>query len=114
MKNLILAAAAALGLFVSYNKESNEIHETSKGTEATMSFTDEEPATRAFFGSTAVAETWEKALNTVTIFVIDPSSDLLTKRSFSAAEQSAKKATFALPDTVPDTVCEFYAVTNLD
>ena len=79
-----------------------------------MSFTDEEPATRAFFGSTAAAETWEKTLNTVTIFVIDPSGDLLVKRSFSAAELSAKKAIFALPDAVPGTVCEFYAVANLD
>lgn len=101
MKNLFLAAAAALGLLVSCNKEDNEIYETSKGAVATVSFTDEEPATRAFFGSTAAAETWEKALNTVTIFVIDPSGDLLAKRSFSAAELSAKKATFALPNAVP-------------
>ena len=114
MKNLFLAAAAALGLLVSCNKEGNEIYETSKGAVATVSFTDEEPATRAFFGSTAAAETWEKALNTVTIFVIDPSGDLLAKRSFSAAELSAKKATFALPNAVPGTVCEFYAVANLD
>lgn len=114
MKNLFLAAAAALGLLVSCNKEDNEIYETSKGAVATVSFTDEEPATRAFFGSTAAAETWEKALNTVTIFVIDPSGDLLAKRSFSAAELSAKKATFALPNAVPGTVCEFYAVANLD
>ena len=106
MKNLFLAAAAALGLLVSCNKEDNEIYETSKGAVATVSFTDEEPATRAFFGSTAAAETWEKALNTVTIFVIDPSGDLLAKRSFSA--------TFALPNAVPGTVCEFYAVANLD
>lgn len=109
-----MAAAAALGLLVSCNKEDNEIYETSKGAVATVSFTDEEPATRAFFGSTAAAETWEKALNTVTIFVIDPSGDLLAKRSFSAAELSAKKATFALPNAVPGTVCEFYAVANLD
>ena len=108
MKNLFLAAAIALGLLVSCNKEGNEIYETSKGAVATVSFTDEEPATRAFFGSTAAA------LNTVTIFVIDPSGDLLVKRSFSAAELSAKKAIFALPDAVPGTVCEFYAVANLD
>ena len=114
MKNLFLAAAIALGLLVSCNKEGNEIYETSKGAVATVSFTDEEPATRAFFGSTAAAETWEKTLNTVTIFVIDPSGDLLVKRSFSAAELSAKKAIFALPDAVPGTVCEFYAVANLD
>lgn len=114
MKNLFLAAAAALGLLVSCNKEDNEIYETSKGAVATVSFTDEEPATRAFFGSTAAAETWEKALNTLTMFVIDPSGEILVKRSFSAAELSAKKATFVLPDAVPGTVCEFYAVANLD
>ena len=114
MKNLFLAAAVALGLLVSCDKKDNEIYGIQNDTVATVSFTDEAPATRAFFGSTAAAETWEKALNTVTMFVFDPSGDLLVKRSFSAAELSAKKATFALPDAVPGTVCEFYAVANLD
>ena len=114
MKNLFLAAAVALGLLVSCNKDDNEIYATSKGAVATVSFTDEEPATRAFFGSTAAAETWEKTLNTVTMFVFDPSGDVLAKRSFSAAELSAKQATFALPDAVPGSICEFYAVANLD
>ena len=114
MKNLILAAMVALGLLVSCNKEEHEIYETSKGAVATVSFTEEEPTTRAFFGSTAAAEPWEKTLNTVTMFVFDPSGDLMVKRSFSATELSAKKATFALPDAVPGNVCEFYAVANLD
>ena len=114
MKNLILAAMVALGLLVSCNKEENEIYETSKGAVATVSFTEEEPTTRAFFGSTAAAEPWEKTLNTVTIFVIDPSGDLLVKRAFSSAELTAKKATFALPNVVPGTVCGFYIVANLD
>ena len=39
MKNLFLAAAIALGLLVSCNKEGNEIYETSKGAVATVSFT---------------------------------------------------------------------------
>ena len=114
MKNLILAAMVALGLLVSCNKEEHEIYETSKGAVATVSFTEEEPTTRAFFGSTAAAEPWEKTLNTVTIFVIDPSGDLLVKRAFSSAELTAKKATFALPNIVPGTVCGFYVVANLD
>ena len=111
MKHLFLAAAVALGLLVSCNKEENEIYATSKGAVATVSFTDGEPATRS---ATAEAETWEKTLNTVTMFVFDPSGDLMVKRSFSATELSAKKATFALPDAVPGNVCEFYAVANLD
>ena len=111
MKHLFLAATVALGLLVSCNKEENEIYATSKGAVATVSFTDEEPATRS---ATAEAEPWEKTLNTVTMFVFDPSGDLMIKRSFSAAELSAKKATFALPDAVPGNVCEFYAVANLD
>lgn len=111
MKHLFLAATVALGLLVSCNKEENEIYATSKGAVATVSFTDGEPATRS---ATAEAETWEKTLNTVTMFVFDPSGDLMVKRSFSATELSAKKATFALPDAVPDNVCEFYAVANLD
>ena len=44
----------------------------------------------------------KRRLNTVTMFVFDPSGDLMVKRSFSAAELSAKKATFALPDAVPE------------
>ena len=111
MKHLFLSAAVALGLLVSCNKEENEIYATSKGAVATVSFTDGEPATRS---ATAEAETWEKTLNTVTMFVFDPSGDLMVKRSFSATELSAKKATFALPDAVPGNVCEFYAVANLD
>ncbi len=114
MKNLILAAAAALGLLVSCNKEENEIYEPSKGTVVTVSFTDEDPATRVFFEPTAAAEPWEKALNTVTMFVFDSSGDLLVKRAFSYAELTAKKATFVLPDVFPGVVCEFYAVANLD
>ncbi len=111
MKHLFLAATVALGLLVSCNKEETEIYATSKGAVATVSFTDGEPATRS---ATAEAEPWEKTLNTVTMFVFDPSGDLMVKRSFSAAELSAKKATFALPDAVPGNVCEFYAVANLD
>ena len=111
MKHLFLAATVALGLLVSCNKEENEIYATSKGAVATVSFTDGEPATRS---ATAEAEPWEKTLNTVTMFVFDPSGDLMVKRSFSVAELSAKKATFALPDAVPGNVCEFYAVANLD
>lgn len=114
MKKLFLAAAVALGLLVSCNKEESEIRATSKGAVVTVSFTDEEPTTRAFFGTTAAAETWEKTLNTLTMFVVDPSGEILVKRSFSAAELSAKKATFALPDATPGNVCEFYAVANLD
>lgn len=114
MKKLFLAAAVALGLLVSCNKEESEIRATSKGAVVTVSFTDEEPTTRAFFGTTAAAETWEKTLNTLTMFVVDPSGEILVKRSFSAAELSTKKATFALPDAVPGNVCEFYAVANLD
>jgi len=114
MKKLFLAATVALGLLVSCNKEESEIRTTSKGAIVTVSFTDEEPTTRAFFGATAAAEAWEKTLNTLTMFVVDPSGDILVKRSFSAAELSAKKATFALPDAVPGSVCGFYAVANLD
>lgn len=114
MKKLFLATTVALGLLVSCNKEESEIRATSQGAVVTVSFTDEEPTTRAFFGSTAAAEAWEKTLNTLTMFVVDPSGDILVKRSFSAAELSAKKATFALPDATPGTVCEFYAVANLD
>lgn len=114
MKKLFLVATVALGLLVSCNKEENEIRATSKGAVVTVSFTDEEPTTHAFFGETTAAEAWEKTLNTVTMFVFDPSGDMLVKRQFSAIELSDKKATFALPNATPGDVCEFYAVANFD
>lgn len=115
MKNLFLAAMAALAFLASCSKQNDEILASTEGAVVHVSFTDDDTAdTRAFFGTTAAAETWEKALNSVTMFVFAPDGDLLVKRSFSSSELSSKKATFSLPDVSSGATCEFYAVANLD
>lgn len=114
MKKLFLAATVALGLLVSCSTEYDEILSTSKGGTVKISFVDEDSSTRAFFGTTASAESWEKALTTVTIFAFNSTGDLLVQRAFSASELSAKTAVFALPDVAPGSNCDFYAVANFD
>lgn len=92
MRNLFLAAMAALAFLASCSTQNDEILASTEGAVVHVSFADDNGAdTRAFFGTTAAAETWEKALNSVTMFVFDPENDLLVKRSFSAAELSSKK-----------------------
>jgi len=115
MKKLFLAATVALGLLVSCNKEESEIRATSKGAVVTVSFTDEEPTTRVFFGATAAAEAWEKTLSSFIVFAFDTDSDhLILRRNFTAEELTAKSATFALPKSASGTACAFYAVANYD
>ncbi|MEG1612326.1 MAG: fimbrial protein [Alistipes sp.] len=113
MRNLILAASAALTLLCSCSKENNEVFEPATGSVINISFTDDAPQTRAFFGTTASAETWEKTLNSVTVFVFNPAGGLIVQRAFSTAELTAKKASFPLPNVTAGSSCDFYAVANL-
>lgn len=113
MKNLFLAATVALAIFCSCSKENNDIPEPSIGSVVNISFAEESPVTRAFFGTTAAAETWEKTLNSVTVYVFNSSGNLIVQRMFSSAELTAKKASFALPDVATGSSCDFYAVANL-
>lgn len=73
-----------------------------------------ENATRAFFDTTAAAETWEKSLSSLSVFAFDKNGTLLVRRDFTPSELSAKSATFALPKSVAGTECSFYAVANYD
>lgn len=113
MKNLFLAAIAALGLLASCAKDENVILETSKGASVTVSFMEDAEPTRAFFGETATAESWEKSLSSLCVYVFNAKGDLITERSFTASELSAKSATFALPHATAGTTCDFYAVANI-
>lgn len=67
--------------------------------------------TRAFFDTTGT-EAWEKDLKSVTVLTFDQAGSLLLQRSFTAAEVTAKKATFAMPRSSAGTTCEFYVVAN--
>lgn len=113
MKTLFLAATAALTLLVSCSKDYNEIMDASQGAVVSVSFKNEEPSSRAFFGTTSTAEAWEKELKAVTMYVFDSAGKLALQRAFSAGELSGKQAVFALPDVTAGDNYDFYAVANL-
>lgn len=112
MKHLFFAATAALALLCSCSKDNDEIVNSTKGSVVNVSFTEDAPETRAFFGTTAAAEPWEKTLSSVTMFAFNTSGTLILQRSFSPAELTAKKASFALPNVTAGSSCDFYAVAN--
>lgn len=113
MKNLILAATAVLVFLCSCSKQDNEIIESLNGGLVNVSFVDEPSTTRAFFGTTAAAESWEKTLSSMTIFVFNNSGNLLIRRAFSSAELTDKRATFSIPGVTAGNSCDFYVVANI-
>lgn len=116
MKKILFAALAALTFF-SCNKEAETMIPNSQpapvdGAVVSMSFIDADQ-TRAFFGDAATAETWEKSLSSLSVYVFNAKGDLILQRGFTASELTAKSATFALPHATAGTTCDFYAVANL-
>ena len=69
MKKMILAATAALAMLASCNKHTDEIADSATGSVVKITLTDKTPETRAFFDQTAAAESWEKKINSLTLFV---------------------------------------------
>lgn len=82
------------------------------GAAVCLTFTDA-PASRASLNSTAAAETWEKSLTSLTVYVFNSQGNLVAQRSFTSEELVDKSATFALPHSAAGTTCDFYAVANL-
>ncbi|WP_300700696.1 fimbrial protein [uncultured Alistipes sp.] len=116
MKNLFLAATAALGLLVSCNKDHEPIVPTpvaTDGSNVCITLTDAAD-TRAFFDTTATAEAWEKSLSSLSVFAFDSGGQLIVRRDFTSAELAARSATFSLPKSAAGMSCSFYAVANLD
>ena len=120
MKKILFAAAAlAAALFASCDKTDETLDsalpETVDGARIAITLTgadDAEP--RAFFDSSAKAETWEKSLSSLSVFAFDKGGALILRRDFTPAELTAKSATFALPKSSAGTECSFYAVANFD
>lgn len=117
MKKLIFTAVAiaALVSFASCAKQTDDYiapAEKNAG-EVTVSFVAQPNSseTRAFFDNTGT-EAWEKNLKTVSVLTFNEAGALLLQRSFTAAEVTAKKATFAMPRSTAGTSCEFYVVAN--
>lgn len=114
MKNLFVIALATIALAsCSKTENTNEIINTKDASSVTISFKEAEAETKAFFGTTAAAETWEKTLSEVTIIVFNQTGNALVQRQFTAAEITSKAATFVVPNAVAGDNCEFYAVANI-
>ena len=116
MKKLMLMALAVVAFATSCSKNDNvpSIENGNGSNQVAISFAYEKPAdTRAFFSTTANAETWEKHLSSVTIYAFKASGELLVQRTFSSNEVVSKKALFTIPDTKAGDNCEFYAVANV-
>ena len=115
MKKAFIAALAALAM-ISCSKEETIAYGTNgeplDGAAVCLTFTDA-PASRASLNSTAAAETWEKSLTSLTVYVFNSQGNLVTQRSFTSDELADKSATFALPHSAAGTTCDFYAVANL-
>ena len=109
MKKMILAATAALA---SCNKHTDEIADSATGSVVKITLTDKTPETRAFFDQTAAAESWEKKIGTLTLFVFDGNGDAVLQRKFTAAEISGQTATIPVPDAAPGQTYSFYAIAN--
>lgn len=112
MKKMILAATAALAMLASCNKHTDEIADSATGSVVKITLTDKTPETRAFFDQTAAAESWEKKINSLTLFVFDGSGNAVLQRNFTAAEISGQTATIPVPDAAPGEMYKFYVVAN--
>lgn len=112
MKSLILTVTAVLTLLCACSKQENGIMESMNGGLVNVSFVDE-PMTRAFFGTTAAAENWEKTLSSMSIFVFDNAGNLIIRRAFSSEELTNKQATFPVPNVTSGNNCDFYVVANM-
>ena len=75
-------------MLASCNKHTDEIADSATGSVVKITLTDKTPETRAFFDQTAAAESWEKKIGTLTLFVFDGNGDAVLQRKFTAAEIS--------------------------
>ena len=120
MKKIFFAATAmAAALFASCDKNDETLDhampEVADGTRIAITLTGaSDTETRAFFDTTAKAETWESSLSTLSVFAFDNGGALIIRRDFTPAELSARSATFSLPKSAAGTECSFYAVANYD
>ena len=118
-KKLFFAAIAAVSvLFASCSNEWDETlgvpADTGEGSFVNISLSGgETPVLRSFFDNTAQAETWEKTIHSLTIYVHNETNSVFTRRVFTPEELSSMSVVFCLPASQPGDNCEFYAVANL-
>ena len=120
MKKILFAATAlAAALFASCDKNDETINsvipEAADGARIAITLIGAgDTETRAFFDTTAKAESWESSLSSLSVFAFDNSGALIIRRDFTSSELASKSATFALPKSAAGTECSFYAVANYD
>lgn len=117
MKKILFAAIAMATILASCSKDAENVTTDNKesGDQPQVQITLEaETQSRAFFDNTAAAETWEKEITSLTVYVYDKDGNIIVRRSMSAAELTAKSALFSLPNSAAGTNCTFYAVANSD
>ena len=113
MKKMFLAATAALALMASCDKHTDEIAGSATGSVVKITLTDKTPiTTRAFFGATAAAESWEKEIKTLTLYVFDASGKAVLRRNFSASEIAGQAATIPVPEAKPGESYSFHVIAN--
>ena len=119
MKKLFFAAIAAVSvLFASCTEKMDETPNVPVGSEegqmVKISLTGGRVSMlRSFFDNTAQAETWEKTLNSLTIYAYNITNGSFVRRVLTTEELSTLSVTFCLPSSAPGDNCEFYAVANV-
>ncbi len=113
---MIFATLAAAAMLASCSENTdlvNNVPESGDGPQVHITLTSD-PATRAFFDASAAAETWEKEIEALKVYVFNEDGNLIVSRAVTAPEIEAKSVRFTLPNSAASTTCHFYVVANTD
>ncbi|MFI3303999.1 MAG: fimbrial protein [Rikenellaceae bacterium] len=116
-KTIMSMAVISATIFASCSQDSSFISPvpttdatTPSSTNISITLTND-TSTRAVSES---AEEWENDITSLTIYAFDSSENLLVRRDLSKTERDSKEVSFALPTSVANSSCSFYAVANID
>ncbi len=114
MKKIMLFALAATMLAACAKENEPVVPQppTEEGTPVRISFGGSDRFTRAFFDDTAVAEPWEKAVTSMTVYAFDPDGIQVMRKAFSAADIAAMQTYFVVPGAMEGRTLTFYALAN--
>lgn len=114
---MMMALAAAM--FCSCAKENNDVagpqgQPEVENQQVELSFVPDALGTRSFYESFGHPEPWEKEIKTMYVYLYDSEGNFRMRREVTAAEISAKRAVFGIPNFLAGTQCTFYVTVNLD
>ena len=118
MKKIFLFATMAVAATLASCSKNTEI-ETPEvihpdGPQVRLTLAGENAATRFFFNPNAMAETWEKDLRSLSIYVFDGTGKFVLRRNVTPYEMPTRAATFALPNSAVGKNYSFYVVANAE